>query len=282
MRRPPRSTFWGVGPSPASAADAGTKLAWKAATTASTSSSGTSASATTATRAPTGSSSPSWASWRRSTPPVVTSSPPEILSVSMSQISSPAEMRSPTCRCQAVSRPFSIERPHFGTVMEWMAGMDPSSVVCDAFDGGGDSGGAGDVEVLEHVAEGHGRVRRGYHLARRLQRCEGLLRHQRGDIGGQRAARVRLVHDHHPPGLLRRLQDGGLVHRGRRPQVDDLAVDLLLRQLCGCLRGEMDHPAVGDDGDAVPFANHIGLAERDGIALLRHVALEAVEQLVLA
>jgi len=50
MRRPPTSTFCGAGPSPASAAAAGTKLAWKAATIASTSSSGTSASATTATR----------------------------------------------------------------------------------------------------------------------------------------------------------------------------------------------------------------------------------------
>src|SRR6266850_6861305 len=168
MRRPPTSTFCGAGPSPA----------------------------TTATRAPTGSSSPSWASWRRNTPAAVTSSPPEILSVSMSQISSPEEMRSPTCRCQAVTRPFSIERPHFGTVMEWMASMDPSPVVSNAFDSGGDPGGAGDVEVLERVAEGHGHVRRGHHLDGRLHRREGFLRHQRGDIGGHRAARVRLVHDH--------------------------------------------------------------------------------------
>src|SRR5256885_4139243 len=279
MRRPPISIFCGRAPSPSLAAAAGTKLAWKAATTASTSASGTSASATTATKAPTGSSSPSCASWRRRTPPTFTSKPPEILSVSTSQISSPGETRSPTWRCHAVSRPFSIERPHFGTVIEWIAGMvppgggtgqgahdlpppPPSVVVGHALDGGADLRRARDVEILERGGERHGNVRGGHSLDRRLQRPEGLLRHQRGDVGRQRAAWIRLVHDHDPSGLLGRLEDGRFVHRRRGPEVDDLAVDLLLRQFSCRLLGNVDHPPVGDHRDALSFAHHVGFSER--------------------
>src|SRR5437868_11351849 len=283
MRRPPISIFCGCAPSPAPAAAAGTKLAWKAATTASTSASGTSASATIATKAPTGISSPSCASWRRRTPPTFTSRPPEILSVSTSQISSPGETRSPTWRCHAVSRPFSIERPHFGTVIEWIAGMvspgaggqgardlpppPPSVVVGHALDGGADLRRARDVEILERVGERHGNVRGGHSLDRRLQRPEGLLRHQRGDVGRQRAARIRLVHDHDPSSLLGRLEYSRFVHRRRGPPVDDLAVDLPLRYFPGRLLGEVDHAPVGDDRDAFSFAHHVGLSERDRVAL---------------
>ena len=130
----------------------------------------------------------------------------------------------------------------------------PSAVIERRADGRLDLGDARDVEVLERRREGHRRVRRGDLLDRRLQRTEGLLGDEPGDVGGHAAARMRLVDDDQPAGLLDRLEDGLGVERRGGARVDHRAADPLLGEIVGRLLGEVHHAAEGDDGHVIALA----------------------------
>jgi hypothetical protein len=56
-------------------------------------------------------------------------------------------------------------------------------------------------------------MRGGNQLDGRLERAEGALRDQAGDVGRHAAARMRLVDDDEPPGLLHGFQDRFRVER---------------------------------------------------------------------
>ena len=73
-------------------------------------------------------------------------------------------------------------------------------------------------------------------------------------------------------------RSSGLTVRG----IDDFRRDTGRFELGGGLLGERHHPPDRDDGDVVAFPNHVRLTERDGVALLGHVAGDVVHRLVLA
>ena len=70
----------------------------------------------------------------------------------------------------------------------------------------------------------------------RLQRAERLLRDLRGDVGGDVAARIRFVHHDQPARVLDALEHRVHLERRERAQVDDLALDALLRERLRPLR----------------------------------------------
>lgn len=80
--------------------------------------------------------------------------------------------------------------------------------------------------------------------------------------------------------LLDRVGDGLHVEGLERDQVDDLAVDPLLRQLLGRLQRGVPHPAVGQDGDVAAGAGDLG-ALQGLVVAVDGLALDVVEQHVL-
>jgi hypothetical protein len=185
----------------------------------------------------------------------------------MSTISWPFLTSSPSATCHFATMPSCMARPHFGITIIWMSSLicrrapPPRSWRCS------------DVEILERRRERHRRVRRGDHLDRRLQCVEGVLGDKSGDVGRHVAARVRLVDDHQPAGLLDRLEDGVAVERRGGARIDHGAGDAGLLEVVGRLVGEVHHAAERDDGDVVALAGDVGLAERDCVGLVRHLAL---------
>ncbi len=118
----------------------------------------------------------------------------------------------PRCSCpprpaSAVTVPSLIERPHLGMMIGVMPAIDRVSASALSVLRTGhraDLRGARDVGVLEHRRERHRRVRRGDHLDRTLERTERRLGDLRRDVGGDAAARARLVDAHQVAGLARR------------------------------------------------------------------------------
>ena len=141
--------------------------------------------------------------------------------------------------------------------------------------------GVGHVGVLQHGLNGTGVCGgvtiRGAALRSPNASCATV----RDDVGGEPAARVGLVDDDEPAGVLDALEDRVHVERRRRARVDDLARDALAGELVGRLLGELHHAPERDDRHVVALAHDVGLAERDRVRLLGHVALERVEHLVL-
>ncbi len=78
-----------------------------------------------------------------------------------------------------------------------------------------------------------------------------------------------------------RIDDRFLIERAGGAQIDDIAADALARQLVGNRFAQANHQAHGDDRDILPRARQAGVAEWDGIILVRHFAGRAVERLVL-
>ena len=139
----------------------------------------------------------------------------------------------------------------------------------------------GDVGILQGRAEGHRHVRRGHEADRATQRLEGLGGHEPGDVGGQRAARVGLVHDDQVPGLADRAEDGVEVERRHRARVDDLGRHALLRQPIGRLERGVHHLLDAHDGHVAALTHDLGHTEGDGVGLLGHGPLSHVQPLVL-
>src|SRR6478752_6327608 len=260
---------------------------------ASTSSWETSASASRAMVPPTGTSTMVSTTSARTVPVQVDSRAPAILSVSISQMSWPSVSSSPSATNQSVTLPDSMDRPHLGMVIRWMRSVTwlgaLSSVVVMAsaapvghgLDGVDDVLRLRDVQLLQRTGERHRHMRRADHLDRCLQVAERLGAHLGADVGGHVAPRTGLVDDDQPAGLLHRFQDGVQVQRAGRPRIDDLRLDAGGLQFGGRLDGLADHPAHRDDGDVVALADHVGLAERNGVTLLRNRAGHVVHGLVL-
>ena len=70
------------------------------------------------------------------------------------------------------------------------------------------------------------------------------------------------MRDQAAAGLLDRLLDRLDVERDERAQVDDLGVEALFLDRGEC---DMDHRAVGEDGQRLAFADDRGLAQRHGV-----------------
>ena len=178
--------------------------------------------------------------------------------------------------------PSGIDRPHLGMTMGVMRGHQWRASGQRALDRRVDLRRAGDVQVLEHRRERHRRVRRRDHLDRALAarrrpaappapRC----RWRCCSAGWPRRPR--------PAGRSSRRSRGSCpCPAARRAQVDDLALDALLGQRRGRLERTVHHPAEGDDRDvACPRARR--WPRRTGsCSCLRHLALEVVQDLVLA
>jgi hypothetical protein len=91
---------------------------------------------------------------------------------------------------------------------------------------------------------------------------------------------ARLVDDDQSAGILDTFQDGVGIQRRGRARIDHRAGNALLLQLVRHFVGEADHAAEGDDGDVIAFAGQVGLAEGDGVGLVRHLFLQVVHDLV--
>src|SRR3954470_8574618 len=282
---------------PASSSASGTKLASNSATNASIAASDSEASAITPSSPPTAITSPAEPILRRRSPDAVASTAPVVFSVSTSHSSSPGLTSAPSSTSQSSTRPSVIERPHFGIpsllIMPLLRVAVPGHTSRSnqsaslrhrrsrsLADRRGDPLGRRHVRVLEDRRERHRRVRRRDHPRRRLQLGERLAGDERDDVGGPPAARPGLVDDDEPPGALDALEDRVLVERRGRARIDDLALDPLAGQLLGRLLREPDHAAERDDRHVAALAHDARLAERDRVALLGHVALERVEDLV--
>ncbi len=57
----------------------------------------------------------------------------------------------------------------------------------------------------------------------------------------------------------------------QRREVDHLAADLLLQQLVRGAQGFVGHCAPGDQRDVVALAQHLGLVQRQGLAVVQHI-----------
>src|SRR3954454_12233929 len=297
---PPTVTVSGSAP-PASSASPGTNVASKSAMNASTSASSTAASAITPSSPPTAITSPSAASRRRSTPAGGDAPTPLSFSFSPSAPWSPTATSVPTSTSQPTSRPSVMDRPHFGMPSFWtsvliartsvrgsrLPGSSTDALSCGGGGAGGRAHRLGDgrrrrhVRVLEDGGERHRRVRRRHHPRRRLELAERLLGDERDDVRREAAARAGLAGADAPPGVLDALEERVGVERRRRRRVDDLALDPLAGQLRGRLLGEGHHPPERDDRHVAALADDVRLGERDRVRLLRHVALDRVEGLVL-
>lgn len=117
---------------------------------------------------------------------------------------------------------------------------------------------------------------------RRAQRGEGPFGDQRGDVGGHRAAWVGFVDHHQAAGLFHAFENAVLVQRAGAAQVQYFAGDALARQAGGGVQRQVDHAAVGHQGDVVAVAEEVRLAEGYAVQLLGYLALHRIEQLVLA
>src|SRR5205807_165302 len=77
-----------------------------------------------------------------------------------------------------------------------------------------------------------------------------------------------------------RLEDGRLVERAQRPQVEHLGGRaLVLGQLLGGLEGDRDRLRVTDERDIAPRPFHLGAPYRYDVLPLRHLALDVVQHL---
>ncbi len=110
---------------------------------------------------------------------------------------------------------------------------------------------------------------------------EGLLHHDRGELGAHAEGRPALLDRDQAVGLLDRGDDGLDVERADRAQVDHLGRDAVLGERVGRLERPLDHQAEGDDGDVGALAQHLRPADRQHEVLeLRHLEGLAVEDLV--
>src|SRR5690606_28360334 len=93
------------------------------------------------------------------------------------------------------------------------------------------------------------------------------------------AIRPTLADDDRAMGLRDRAQDRLFIEGAKGPQVDDLDVDALLRELLGRLERDVDHARPGNDGAVLAGTDDVRDTERDEVLAVRNLALEAVERL---
>src|SRR6476469_2540364 len=99
-------------------------------------------------------------------------------------------------------------------------------------------------------------------LDRRLQMIETALLNLRDQLPAETGRARRLMDDDAAAGLLHRLLDRVEVERDERAEVDHLGVDALLLD-----RGErdMDHRAIGQNGEVIALPDNGRLADRNSI-----------------
>ena len=86
------------------------------------------------------------------------------------------------------------------------------------------------------------------------KRQQPALGHQGRDLAAKPASARRLVHDHAASGLGDGIQDGILVIRLERGEIDHLGIDALGGQLIGRRERILDHGAPADEGHIAAFA----------------------------
>ena len=120
--------------------------------------------------------------------------------------------------------------------------------------------------------------------ARRIDRSvevlERLLGDGRGDLRAEAAGARVLVQDEHLRAAPHALEHALLVPRDERSQVEHLDLEALLRELVRGLGRRVHHRAPGDDDRVVAGPVDVGVAERDRVPLLRHLALDAAVQVL--
>src|SRR5215218_9172459 len=81
------------------------------------------------------------------------------------------------------------------------------------------------IGFFERRAVGDRGVRTAEPVDRPVQPCEGVLRDPRRDLPRHRARDLLLGQDDHPAGLADGREDGFLIERLERPEVEDFEVD---------------------------------------------------------
>src|SRR3984957_10755162 len=169
--------------------------------------------------------------------------------------------RSPTLTAHSTISASATPSPTSGILIE----RTPISGLHRLDERAADARGTG--EIVPFLRVGIGRIPARDALDRRLERIEARLRHLRGELGAETRGQRRLMHDHAAAGLVDRGLDGVDVERQQRAQIDDLRID---SSLLGCRLRNMDHRAIAEHGDPLPFASHGGLTERHDVATLRN------------
>ena len=138
-------------------------------------------------------------------------------------------------------------------------------------------------DLLEVLGVGHRHVGARDAPDGRVEVVEGLLLHERGEVGADAAVRPALLDDHAAVGLAHRGEDRVEVERAQGARVDDLGLDaVLLGEHLGGLLGRGGHARDADDGHVGALAADGGLAEVDEVlVVLGDLAALAVEVLVL-
>src|SRR5579859_4709261 len=95
-----------------------------------------------------------------------------------------------------------------------------------------------------------------------LERVEGLLSQDGGDLGAVPAEPGRLMDDHSPSGLLHRGEDRRGVDRDQGPKVDELGGNAVGLEPPARLGRRGDHCAVGEDAHVGPLPYRPGLTDR--------------------
>jgi hypothetical protein len=107
---------------------------------------------------------------------------------------------------------------------------------------------------------------------RRLERVEGVLRHQRGDFRADAAQRIAFVGGDEPAGLAHGGADRLGIKRHDGARVDHLGLDAVLGQRVGGFECLAHHQRGRDDGDIPTFTRNTRLAERNAVVAVRNLA----------
>src|SRR3569833_180089 len=91
-------------------------------------------------------------------------------------------------------------------------------------------------------------------LDRRLQVVEAVLGHVRGNFRTDATVARRLVHDDEPTGFCDGLQNGVVIDRRERGEIDHFAAHAVVLQLFGRAHHFERHRAPGDERDVLAFA----------------------------
>src|SRR5690348_4196685 len=192
-----------------------------------------------ATTAPTGASIPSLTLISASVPATVAGTSIDVLSVSISNRSSPGATLSPTFLNQVVILPDVTVSPSCG-INTSIAHPAPSAVRRSAFfstitmpslpseattHGRRDPLLIGQDDVLEGVGRRQGHMRRGDAHRRAVEIVESLVGYDRHDLRAPATQPWVLLDREHPIGACDRLEDGPRVEGHQGADIDHLAID---------------------------------------------------------
>ncbi len=125
--------------------------------------------------------------------------------------------------------------------------------------------------LLQRRTERHRHGRKVEPLRRLLEEAEALVGEDAGHLRRHAGGRITFVRDHQPSGLADRLADRVRIERRERPQVDDLGIDALDRELGRRLQAAHQIDRIADEGDVAALANDRGLAEGQRLAAIGRV-----------